>query len=362
MREIAILLPGPRREPVGGYKVLYQYGDYLSTVGWSITFMYLTDDFVCNSRFDGLKGIAKAFIIAHTEFYKWYDFRSTQITHKVISDLKKIKAEQYDVIICSAVETFIYVKEFTNIENKKLAYFVQGYEVWNIGKLKLEETLSYSDVDYITISDDLAKRIAQAGGKQIIMLYNGIDKNDFFINKKWLEREENSFLFLYHPGEHKGCDVLLEAICKVKSENNNFKFSCFSAYPKPQNFPEFIDYTYRPTIPQLNELYNDHRFFICSSVHEGFGLTPAEAAFAGVIIITTRNGGVEQYVTDMETGFVLEQRTCDAFARKIKEVAAKGDALYEFSIISNEKIRKQLDLQKNFIRLDEYLTEKCKLL
>lgn len=68
MKKIAIILPGPRREPVGGYKVLYQYADHLASNGWQVDFIYLTNDLVCNSRFSGVKGkIKKSFFdILHT--------------------------------------------------------------------------------------------------------------------------------------------------------------------------------------------------------------------------------------------------------------------------------------------------------
>ncbi|WP_128863858.1 hypothetical protein [Shigella sp. FC2833] len=89
MKKIAILLPGPRREPVGGYKVLYQYGNYLASVGWQIDFIYLTNRIVCYNRFSGLVGKIKAKLFSLLKFYKWFDFTSSNINHYVIKSLKK---------------------------------------------------------------------------------------------------------------------------------------------------------------------------------------------------------------------------------------------------------------------------------
>ncbi len=97
MKKIAILLPGPRREPVGGYKILYQYGDHLASVGWSVDFIYLTNDIVCNYRFHGLKGRIKANILSCLKYYNWYRFTSNNINHFVKKSFdKKILDQEFN--------------------------------------------------------------------------------------------------------------------------------------------------------------------------------------------------------------------------------------------------------------------------
>lgn len=358
MKKIAILLPGPRREPVGGYKVLYQYGDYLALNGWDVDYIYLTNSIVCNSRFYGLKGKLKSIVFSNTHFYKWFDFRSLRSNHYIEKDLNQRLINSYHLIICSSVETFIYIKEDTDVRSDKLIYFVQGYENWNVDKETLDGTFTHQNLDYITVSDDLAKKISNIGGRVSLILHNGIDKDSFFSFIKWESRKKSSFLFLYHPAKHKGCDLLLHAVSKIRNENNLVNFSCFSAYPKPKKFPKYITYHYQPSLIQLNELYNNHKFFICSSIHEGFGLTPAEAAFAGEIILTTKNGGVEQYIKNGITGYLIDEISSDAFSNAIRQVLSKEESLATFSRKSSLLIKQQLDLHDNFIRFNDFLNNK----
>lgn len=358
MKRIAILLPGPRREPVGGYKVLYQYGDHLASNGWKIDFIYLTNNIVCGSRFSGVKGKLKKMFFSLFFCPKWYLFKSKNGTHKVINNLKRNSLGVYSNVICSSVETFIYISDENIIERNKIIYFVQDYECWNTKIDKLNETLSHKDINYITISDDLHKKITLAGGNVALTLYNGINKADFYNFKKWESRPQSSFLFLYHPSKRKGCDALLQGLLKVNEYAGNIKFTCFSAYPKPKNFPEFIKYYYRPTLEQLNCLYNNNKFFICSSEYEGFGLTPAEAAFAGEIVLTTKNGGVEQYIENGINGFIIPDKTSEGFVDIIYNMLEQEPHLAEFSRASSRSIKTKLDLESNFHNLLNFISNK----
>lgn len=355
MKKIAIILPGPRREPVGGYKVLYQYGDYLASNGWYVDYIYLTNDMVCNSRFSGVKGKIKKIFFSKFFFPKWFTFRSMHITHKVSNEIDLNSFEVYEKVICSSVETFIYITEETTIDRNKIIYFVQDYECWNIDIDKLNETLSHKDIEYITISDNLHHKIFQAGGNVALVLYNGINKTDFYNYKLWESRPNSSFLFLYHPNKRKGCDELLKGLRKVNKANVNARFSCFSAYPKPKDFPSFINYFYCPKVAELNELYNNNRFFICSSDYEGFGLTPAEAAFAGEIVLSTKNGGVEQYVQHEINGFLIPAKDSDAFAQIILDMIKKESCLADFSRVGSKSIVSMLNLDLNFEKLLNFL-------
>jgi glycosyltransferase involved in cell wall biosynthesis len=360
MKRIAILLPGPRREPVGGYKVLYQYGDHLASNGWKVDFIYLTNQIVCYSRFSGILGKLKEGFLSIFSSPRWFVFKSKNVNHRIVKELKENSLVDYRIIICSSVETFIYISEKKIVELNKIIYFVQDYECWNVKIDKLNETLSHKDVDYITISDDLNKKITFAGGNVALVLYNGINKADFYNFKKWELRPSSSFLFLYHPSKRKGCDALISALKKVNENSKHIKFSCFSAYPKPKDFPEYISYYHRPTLKKLNDLYNNNKFFICSSEYEGFGLTPAEAAFAGEIVLTTKNGGVEQYIENGENGFIIPGKNSDAFVQIIYDIVAQEPYLAEFSRTSSHSIGNKLNLDLNFNKLLDFINNKIR--
>ncbi|MED8727382.1 hypothetical protein RCM28_02150, partial [Escherichia marmotae] len=79
-----------------------------------------------------------------------------------------------------------------------------------------------------------------------------------------------------------------------------------------------------------------------------------EASFSGAIVITTRNGGVEQFIKNEVTGFVLQERTLNSFLVAIMRFSQKDEELNLFAMKSSNKVRMQLDLEINFKKIDSY--------
>ena len=326
-KKILILLPGPRSNVVGGYKVVYQYGDFLKKSGFSLEYHYLCNDFVTGNRFIGGIGNLKRFIFTIFKFYKWYPFENIRKKeHRVTKRLSKEYVNTFDVILTTAVETLLYLDGIDFNKSIKVINFVQDYEVWRFSEEIVESTYKLPYLKNITISNILAKKITDAGAQQPKVIFNGIDQNIFKQNSLWAQRTNNTFLFMYHPSHRKGCDILLKTIEKYKERNANAQFTCFSTYPKPNQFPKGINYIYRPSKLELVNEYNKNKFFICSSRFEGFGLTPAEAMSCGSLVLTTDNGGVNSFIEDGVSGLYFNDFSVESMLEKLEMVESMDES------------------------------------
>ncbi|HDU8571780.1 TPA: glycosyltransferase family 4 protein [Vibrio parahaemolyticus] len=354
---ICFILPGPRREPVGGYKICYQYADYLSSRGYDVSIFYLTNTLTTGDRFSSLLGGVKKAVLSKSNFYKWYTF-THPIKHMVINDINDEILNKYDKVICTSVETMLSVDKVSNISSQ-LFYFIQDFEDWQFSKSIVSGSYRVDGVKNITISHDLKNIVESFGGKVDSVVFNGIDKNIFNEVKTFHERDENSLCFMYHPNKRKGCDLLIDAIDKMYKKDKNYKIKCFSAYQKPKDFPSYIEYVFRPTPKELNEIYNSCRYFICSSRYEGFGLTPAEASFSGCLVLTTDNGGVTQYIKNGVTGIVFPQLTSDSILNTIISLREKEEnRLAKLAKFGKSNTEKLLDICHSYKEFEKIIIGK----
>ena len=76
----------------------------------------------------------------------------------------------------------------------------------------------------------------------------------------------------------------------------------FGARSPDQPLPDWITYHQAPEQSTLvDDLYNGSRIFLCTSTVEGFGLPALEAMACGAALVTTDNGGADDYAVDAVT-------------------------------------------------------------
>lgn len=66
-----------------------------------------------------------------------------------------------------------------------------------------------------------------------------------------------------------------------------------------------INFHYKPSDQELNQLYNSHEFFLQTSLHEGLSLPPLEAMAAGAIPIVTDSYGNREYIKNGENCIII---------------------------------------------------------
>lgn len=316
MVKIAFALPVPNAKIIGGYKVVYEYANYLASKGCQVTLIYNAHKGE-NSKHLPRKLIYLIRWIIGKNGPAWFAF-DTRIQKIVLPCFEKNAFARYDVVVATATETAEYVNNIQNILVNKW-YFVQDFEDW--GRTKEEVLATFKmNMKIVTISQWLKKIIDDTSGKEAIYIPNGIDKNTFCVNIPFEDREKHTLSTLYHWDERKGCDIAMRIIFRLKERYPDFQAYLFGTPQRKSEWPNWIHYIQKASPEEVSYSMNKARVFLCTSRQEGFGLTGLESIFCGCTLVTTDCKGIREYaseknsyicnVDDEETLF---QSVCEAF-------------------------------------------------
>ncbi|MEU8136770.1 glycosyltransferase family 4 protein [Streptodolium elevatio] len=80
-----------------------------------------------------------------------------------------------------------------------------------------------------------------------------------------------------------------------------------------------------PPLPRLQHAFDAGDIFLSTSDYEGFGIAVAEAMCAGLPVVGTGVGGVNDVVEDGVTGRLVRKGDCDALADAVRELVSDDD-------------------------------------
>ena len=171
---------------------------------------------------------------------------------------------------------------------------------------------------YFCHSYDLIDYLSDLGMKDKAFYHpNGIDK-DFFKegNFSCSEGGPLKFLFVGHISKRKGVEYLIKAFNKLSERYDNMELNLVGGGApstvafmkdlvnvKKNNVVNFIG-----SIPpdNINRLYKDTDVFVLPSLSETFGMVNIEAMACGKPVISTRVGGIVDYLEDGKFGFLVD--------------------------------------------------------
>jgi glycosyltransferase involved in cell wall biosynthesis len=298
--KVSVLLPAPTKNISGGYKIVYDYTSWLyMNYGYQVQYFYFPSPDNRSSLRNYIKKLYHNYINKKDKL--WYDFpKELMSVHRVGVNLEDCKTS--DVIFVTSVETAIYIKQ----QSLKIPvlYLIQHIETWSMAPEKVYETYNYGFFN-VAVSKWIEIMVRKTENSVDLCLPNPIE--DVFQVRDTIEsREVLSVLFMYHPATWKGSREAVAALQIVKSTSPSLKVSCFSTHQSPVDFPEWIDFKYKPSRKELVDLMNQHFIFLSTSYKEGYGLPVAEAMAAGCIVVSTDSGGVGDFAFDNQTAIIVK--------------------------------------------------------
>lgn len=161
--------------------------------------------------------------------------------------------------------------------------------------------------------------------KKIYVIYNGVDINKFKprVNKAELKREfsleekQKTVLFVGRLYHRKGLEILLHSIPPVLQKFSDVKFAISGAgfkekeeslrtLAKKLKIEEQVKFLGYIPDEKLPFLYSASDIFVLPAIYENFPFAILEAQATGLPVISTKVGGIPEFLTDNENGFLID--------------------------------------------------------
>ncbi|GEO70624.1 glycosyltransferase family 4 protein [Levilactobacillus acidifarinae] len=332
--KITFVLPGFSRFPVGGFQIVYEYANYLVKHKHDVEIihaMFLPTQSAPSFK-NYMKYQVKRVSLGLGLIKPWFRLDS-RVKVRNIGKIKYIDVRAGDRIIATAWETAEFVNMLPKTCGEKY-YFIQHYEIWG-GKERVDKTWKLP-LHKIVIASWL-KSIAQGFDESAILVPNFVEHNNFYLTKP-IETRDPIISMLYSEHAIKGSHDGIEALNMVKKDYPNVKIKLFGVYEQPENLPEGTEYYRTPSREILrNQIYNESLIYLFPSVTEGWGLTATEAMACGAALVSTENGGVDDFGINRETALVSPIKDPRALYENIRllldnddlrqEIARKGQSV-----------------------------------
>lgn len=340
--KVGFVLTRMQKTPVGGYKVVYQYANYLAACGYDVTIYYESSN--VGESFTKLPRVAKRMVAKQwvKEGPVWFPL-SKLVKQKAIFGIDDKQIEDGDAIVATAIRTAEGVAALLPAKGRKL-YLIQDYEAW--GDFSEEDVkASYAlGMKNMVISEWLGDIVHDACGEKPILMPDGID-HAIFCPDDGITREGHTVALLYSENPWKGCKDAIAALKLAKQRIPDLHVEAFGGPERPDDLPEWFAYTQNATQEQLHEIYNKSSVILCASVDEGFGLTGLEGMSCGCALVSTAYPGVYVYA-DESCALLSKQQDPEALAENLARVLT-DDALCERYAAAALERAAEFDLEKS---------------
>lgn len=203
---------------------------------------------------------------------------------------------------------------------------IQAWETWAGPQDRIEATWRLP-FETVVVSASLYQRGLDLGldESRLHLAANGIDHELFQVRTPVADRAP-CVAFLAHDAPVKGLAEAIEALTIVHAQRPDIELLAFGGQPRPARLPEFIRYLHKPLGRRLaDEVYNRATVYLCPSQSEGFGFPSLEAMACGAALVSTRNGGVDDFGVDGESALLADVGDAAALAAAVLRVSADDD-------------------------------------
>lgn len=334
----------------GGYKVVYQYANYLSQKKYDVCIYY-----ELNNGYNSRK-IPKLIMIVlrkiYLKKYPYYFKLNKNIKQKGIKTICDKYVRNADIGIFTSPIIVEKSKRLSREKGKKIN-FVQAYENWWNTDKEIKDSYKECDLN-IVISNWLLDIVRKNSNKEVVLVRNGIDLS-LFKNKQKI-RKLHSISMIYHEDEIKGCKYGLEALSVLKKEYPDLEANLFGFPKRPDNLPVWINYTESANEEQVVNIMNNSTLFLCTSLHEGFGLPGLESLACGCILITTDCFGPLEYANE-KNSIICKKEDVDSIVCSVKEVF-ENDEFREKLLKNAKKTVLKWDIKNSMLEFEKNLIKK----
>lgn len=279
----------------------------------------------------------------------------------------------------SSFRKMYYIKLLKK-KNKKVIVHIHGakyLEFYNSLKkskqMYITENLNKSDM-VIALSEGWKSEFeTQLNLKNVYVLNNGINTEDYERANSDCIENKYKFLFLGRLGKRKGAYDLLSAIEELSKEGVNVtcymagdgeidKFRKIISEKKLEDNIKIIGWIDKE---EKIELLKNISTLILPSYNEGLPMAILEGMACGKAIISTNVGSIPEVVIQDQNGIIVEPGNIEQIKNAIKQVISNDEKLINMSLNNIDAIDKNYSRKKmheTLIKYFKYVKEKdtCK--
>jgi glycosyltransferase involved in cell wall biosynthesis len=183
----------------------------------------------------------------------------------------------------------------------------------------------------------------------------GIDHGTFAAHTPQSERRYDVAM-LSHPHREKGLPVGLEALAELRRRMPELRPLVFGMNRPRRRLPEGVRFWRAPDHPTLaDSIYNQSRVFLQPSFHEGFGYTAVEAMACGCALVSTDNGGSQDYALHEETALVASPGDWAGLADAAERLLRDDALRTRLAGAGTDLVRRRFDWDNSAAVLEEHL-------
>ena len=282
MLKVAYVLP--HLNLTGGLKMLLQQMEHLRKRGHEIYAVYKGEP--------GTRAVPNWYpievdgeiIVPHQDSYKKY-------------------IEHCDIIVSGWYQQ---IPALMDLEDKTF-YWEQGHN-WLFGDYPNQyeaqwirqemKTVYQSTIRIASVSSTISDILNTRFQKKTEIIPNGVDTDFYFPLKEEPKDDVLTILLVGNPFlTFKGFNIAIKALRNIWNLGYQFKVKWICQHTPDIGYVPFpIEYVIHPSQEELRNHYQTAHIFLFTSNYEGFGMPPLEAMSCGIPVITTKCGGVEEYV------------------------------------------------------------------
>ena len=202
---------------------------------------------------------------------------------------------------------------------------------------------------------------------QIEVIYNGIDRNKFLVEKPSLFRHQGLVIgSVGRLSKEKGHKHLVRACRLLK--NRNWKLVLVGSGPLEKELKNSVRHlgiedkvSFVGAVDDVRPWLEKMDVFVLPSVSEGLSLAVLEAALAGKFLVATHVGGVPEIIQNKENGLLFKPKNIEQLVRHLnwvddhRELSAKMASRLQSEVAEKFDINKII---KQYQALYENLTSK----
>ncbi|MBP2330611.1 glycosyltransferase involved in cell wall biosynthesis [Kibdelosporangium banguiense] len=200
----------------------------------------------------------------------------------------------------------------------KPVHLVQLYEIWGVEDPSEVDNVLLQDVPKVAVSNHLAGTLRKLGvpDTQIAVVPNGLDHQVFHVTDRVTPREVLVSVLLSDSAQ-KGSKTAIDALIAARETVSNLTVVGFGTMSRPRDWPRWAHYLRAASGRELADLYRSSQVYLCSSASEGWGFPVAEAMACGAAVVTTSNGGVEDFCSNERNALIVPVGDATAMAAAV---------------------------------------------